>query len=728
MSTSRRDFLKRSGALVVSFGIPVDLLAQAGGPAPAQPAQTLDAWLAVAPDGRVTAFCGKVELGTGVETAIAQLVADELDVAFERVSVVMGDTERCPNQGPTVGSQSIYRAGPQIRQAAADARQTLLEMAAGRLGAAVGELTVRDGVIATPGGNRITYGELLGGKPFDAPLSKRGRLKTAAEMNVIGKPIARVDLPGKVYGTHPYIQNVRVPGMLHGRVVRPPLVGATLAGVDPSSVAGLPGNVRVVAEGNFVGVAADREEQAIAAARTLKVNWKNGTELPEPAALPAAIKAAPAMERAVQANGDVDAALATAAKTLSAEYFVPFQMHGSIGPSCAVADVRPDGATLWSPTQSSFLTRDSVATLLRLPPDKVRLIWVEGSGCYGHNGADDVTGDAAFLSQALGKPVRVQWMRADEHGREPKGPAMVMTVRGGLDAKGYVVAWDYRVFSQNHSSRPSGAAGGNLLAGAELGLPEKINVVGADRNSKPTYSFPNDRVRLSLLNAPVLRASALRGLGSPQNTFANESFIDELAAAAGVDPIAFRLRHLKDPRAIAVLEEVAKLARWDPGPGPKGDRSSGAGRGAAFVQYDNHSGYVGMVVDVHVDRASGKVRVERVYVAHDCGLVVNPDGVRNQIEGNVVQTLSRALFEEVKFDRHAVTALDWASYPILRFSDAPEEIRIALINRPDQPSLGAGEPAAAPVFAAVANAIFDATGARLRSVPFTPERVKAALG
>ena len=723
MNRSRRDFLGRSGVLVVSFGLPIEALAQAGLP----PTQDLDAWLAIATDGHVTAFCGKVELGTGIETAIAQLVAEELEVAVGQVSLVMGDTERCPDQGPTVGSRTLQGAGPQIRQAAADARQTLLNMAAVQLGVPVASLAAKDGVVTGPGGRRVAYAELVGGGRLDAKRATRGRLKPSALMTVIGKPIPRVDLPGKVYGTHPYIQNLVVPRMLDGRVIRSPRAGATVVAVDASSVAGLPGNVRVVGLGNFVGVVADREEQAIAAAAALQVSWQGGAELPGAEALPVVLKAAPATERVAQANGDVEAALATAARTASAEYFVPFQMHASIGPSCAVADVRPDAATLWSATQSSFLTRASVATLLGLAPDQVRLIWVEGSGCYGHNGADDVTADAALLSQAVGAPVRVQWMRADEHGWEPKGPAMAITVRGGLDARGRVVAWDSRVYSPTHSSRPDGAAPGNLLAGAELGLPRSVSNVGAGRNARPAYRFANDRVRLSLLESAALRTSALRGLGSPQNTFAIESFMDELAAVAGVDPIAFRLRHLQDPRAVAVLEEVAKLARWDPRPSPQANRASGAGRGVAFVQYDNAGAYVGLVVEVRVDRASGKVRVERAYVAHDCGLIVNPDGVRNQIEGNVIQALSRALLEEVRFDRHAVTSLDWASYPILRFSEVPDEIAISLIDRRDQPSLGAGEPATAPVFAAVANAIFDATGARLRSIPFTPERVKAAL-
>jgi CO/xanthine dehydrogenase Mo-binding subunit len=723
VNRSRRDFLERSGALVVSFGLPAGALAQAGAP----PTPDLDAWLAIATDGHVTAFCGKVELGTGIETAIAQLVAEELEVAVGQVGLVMGDTERCPDQGPTVGSRTLQAAGPQIRQAAADARQTLLGMAAARLGAPVASLAAKDGVVTGPGGQRVAYAELIGGGRLGAKLATRGQVKAPAAMTVIGKPVPRVDLPAKVCGTHPYVQNLSVPRMLHGRVVRSPRAGATVAAVDASSVAGLPGNVRIVGLGNFVGVVADREEQAIAAAAALKVSWEGGAELPGVDALAAALKTAPATERVAQANGDVEAALATAARTASAEYFVPFQMHASIGPSCAVAGVRPDAATLWSATQSSFLTRASVAALLGLPADQVRLIWAEGSGCYGHNGADDVTADAALLSQAVGAPVRVQWTRAGEHGWEPKGPAMAIAVRGGLDQRGRVLAWDSRVYSATHSSRPNGAAPGNLLAGAELGLPRSVGNVGAERNARPPYRFANDRVRLSLLETSMLRSSALRGLGSPQNTFAIESFMDELAAVAGVDPIAFRLRHLQDPRGVAVLEEVAKLARWDPRRSPQADRTTGRGRGAAFVHYDNAGAYVGLVVEVRVDRASGKVRVERAYVAHDCGLIVNPDGVRNQIEGNVIQGLSRALLEEVRFDRQAVTSLDWTSYPILRFSDVPDEIGISLIDRRDQPSLGAGEPATAPVFAAVANAIFDATGARLRSVPFTAERVKAAL-
>ena len=592
--------------------------------------------------------------------------------------------------------------------------------------------SVRDGVVSGPDGKSVSYAQLIGSQKFNQKITRAAKPKAPGQLKVVGTSVPRVELPAKVFGTHVYVQNLRMPGMVHGRVIRPPMPGATLGAVDESSVKKLPGNVKVVVKGSFVGVVADREEQAIGAARALKVQWKPGPEMPPMSEIASFSRnRTPVHDRVLVETGNVDSAFAGAARSHSAQYYVPHQMHASIGPSCAIAAVGAGGATLWSPTQCSFLLRDSVATLLGLPADKVRLIWVEGSGCYGHNGADDCTADAALLSQATGKTVRVQWMRHDEHGHEPKGAAMVMEVRGGLDAEGNIVAWDYQVWSPNHSSRPVGGGGGNTLAGAEIGLPDKINVVGADRNARPTYVFPNSRITLHLMQSSVLRVSSLRGLGSPQNTFGNESFIDEMAASAGADPLAFRVRHLKDERAVAVLEAVAKLAKWDARPSPKPGRSSGTGavtgRGVAFVHYDNYSGYVGMVAQVRVDRASGRVKVERVAVAHDCGLIVNPDGLKNQIEGCIVQTLSRALMEEVKTDASRITSLDWARYPILRFSDAPDEIAIELIDRPDKQMVGAGEPAASPVMAAVANAIFDATGVRLRSVPFSPERVKAAL-
>jgi len=722
---TRRRFLGTGGALVVAFGLP----SPARGQAPAAP-PSLDAWLAVGADGTVTVFCGKVELGTGVETALAQIVAEELDVPLARVTMVLGDTWRTPNQGLTVGSKTIQQGGPRLRQAAAAARQTLLELASPRLGVDADRLVVRDGIVAVEGApaRRISYGELIGGRRFNRDVPAGVALKTPDRYRVVGTAAPRVDIPAKVRGAYVYVQNVRVPGMLHGRVVRPPAVGATLAGVDEASLRGIPG-ARVVTRGNFVGVVAEREELAIRAARELRVTWNDGAGLPEAGDLYEAIRTRPTTDRVVRNKGDVAAALAGAADVRRATYQTPFQMHASIGPSCAVADVKPGQVTIWSGTQGAWGLRDAIAQLLGVPREGVRVIWVEASGCYGHNGADDAAADAALLSQAVGRPVRVQWMRHDEHGWEPKGPAMVIDVRAALDVAGAVVAWDYAVRTPTHSTRPGGE-GGNLLAGQLAGLRPRTGLTGGDRNADHPYVFPNDRVVVRWQATSLVRPSALRGLGAPQNTYANESFMDELAAAAHADPVEFRLRHLTDPRATAVIEAVAKLARWTPraSPAPRADGDGVArGRGIAYARYENQNAYVAVVTEVAVSRQSGAVRVARVWVAHDCGLVINPDGVRNQIEGNVVQTISRALKEEVGFDRRGVTSLDWSSYPILTFSEVPETVEIALIDRPEQPAVGAGEPAACPVPAAIANAIFDATGARVRTMPFTPERVRKAL-
>ncbi len=734
---SRRTFLKGTGALIVAFGLPVELRAQTGN-SPAKfggplPPREIDSWLVIAQDGSVTVQSGKVELGTGVSTALRQIVAEELDFPFERIIWVQADTTRTVDQRPTTGSETIKAGGAQMRQAAAEARQVLLELASTRLGAPVEQLVVSNGVISVKGdpSKRVSYGELIGGKRFYREVTGRVKPKSPKSYRLVGTPVKRVDIPGKVTGTYTYIQDVRLPGMLHGRVVRPAGVGATLISVDQDSVRNVPGVVQVVRKGNFVGVVAESEEQAIRAARELKVAWQEPSNLPETKDLHEMLRKTPSTPRELAKSGDVEAALASATKLLKATYRWPFQSHGSIGPSCGVADVRNGGATIWSGTQGAHQLRPTIAQLLGLSPENVRVIFVEASGCYGHNGADDAAADAALLSQAVGKPVRVQWMRHDEHGWEPKGPAMVMDVRAGLDAQGNVVAWDYAVWTPTHNSRPSGQAA-SLLAGQLAGAPWGRTVqAGGDRNAKHTYRFENDRVIVHWLNTSPLRPSALRGLGAPQNTFANESFMDELAVAAGADPIDFRLRHLTDPRSRAVLEAVAKRANWKSGPSPQkvaGHQGLAIGRGVSFVRYRTTDAYVSAIAEVEVNRANGQVRVTRVTVAHDCGLIINPDGLANQIEGNVIQAISRTLKEEVKFDRSRVTSLDWNSYPILTFPEVPDDIEIELINRPDQPAMGAGEPTTCAIPAAIANAIFDATGVRLRTIPFTPERVKAALG
>jgi len=690
----------------------------------------LDDWLAIEPDGTVTAFSGKVELGTGVRTALAQIVAEELDVPFERVRMVMGDTARTPNEGYTAGSMTVHTSGAALRQAAAEARCVLLGMAAERLDAELDELVVREGTVAVSHDpeRKTTYAELMGGKPFNRQVTGSASVKRPEEYHIVGASVPRADILPKVTGQASFIHDVQVPGMLHARLVRPPSVGAQLVSIDEDSVKDVPGLVKVVQRGNFVGVVAEREEQAILAARRLKVEWHETPAWPRMEDLYTFLRAQPVSDTVLADEGNAQAALEQAAQQLQATYYQPYHAHASIGPSCAVADVREDQITLWGSTSGPHPLLGALAQLLDVPVEKVHLIHVEGAGSYGQSGADDVAADAAILSQAVGRPVRVQWSREDEFVWEPKGPAAVMEVRGGLDAQGQVVAWDYQVWSPTHVARPRFA--GQLLTAQLLSgqaAPASRYTFGAERNARTNYAFSNQRVTLHGLANTPLRVSAFRSLGGAENTFANESFMDELAAAARVDAVEFRLRYLADPRAREVLNAAAEKANWDARPSPRVQKSSLAdGRGVAFARYENDQAIVACIAQVQVDTASGAVRVQRMVVAHDCGLIINPDGLRNQIEGNLVQSLSRALKEEVKFDELRVTSVDWQSYPILTFSEVPE-VELVLINRPDQPALGAGEPSTITTAAAVANAIFDATGVRVRRIPFTPERIRAAL-
>ncbi|HEX8943532.1 MAG TPA: molybdopterin cofactor-binding domain-containing protein [Gemmatimonadaceae bacterium] len=723
---SRRDFIKDTGVLIVGFSLSRYRVAGATAErlATLAPSATqLDSWLVVAADGSITVFSGKVELGTGVSTALRQIVADELDAPFDRITWVQGDSDHTVDQGSTVGSQSVKRGGAQLRQAAAEARAALLEMASAKLGVAADSLVVANGVISVRGGAKsATFADLIGGKRFERTVTGKAPTKRPADYTVVGKPIPRVELPAKMTGRHVYVHDVRVDGMVHGRVVRPASIGAKLRSVDDTALSGIPG-ARVVRKGDWLAVVADREDDAIRAARALKATWSTSETLPPIADLHETLMKIPATDRVVTDAGDVPASFERASKRLEARYTWPFQMHASIGPSCAVADVKRDSATIWSSTQGAHALKAALSQLIGIPSDGVHVIWTEGSGCYGHNGSDDASADAALLSQMVGKPVRVQWSRADEHGWEPKGVAMVMDVSAGLDAAGRIVGWDYAVWTPTHSSRPGGGPGGgaNFVAAQLTGAtPASRPSLGGDRNSRHTYSIPSTRVVAHLLQSAPLRTSSFRGLGSPQNSFANESFMDELAVAAGADPVEFRLRHLADPRAIAVVQAVARLAKWEPRAAISknaNDTGPAHGRGMAFVQYEGTEAYVAAIVDVEVDRGAHAVRVARAYVAHDCGLIVNPDGLRNQIEGNVIQGISRTLRESVAFDRSRVTSLDWRSYPILTFAAVPESIDIELIDHPEVPSVGAGEAATSPIPAAIANGIFDATGQRLRDVP-----------
>jgi nicotinate dehydrogenase subunit B len=690
----------------------------------------LDDWIAIEADGTITAFSGKVELGTGTRTALAQIVAEELDVPFERVHMVMGDTARTPDEGITAGSMTIIGSGGALRDAAAEARLALLEMASEKLDAGVDELVVQDGVISVSHhpDRQITYAELMGGQKFNRTVSGQAPQKRPADYRIVGQPTHRVDIPLKFTAQPSFVQDFRLPGMLHGRVVRPPSPSASFVSLDEASVRDVPGLIKVFQSGNFVGVVAEREEQAILAAKNLKVEWRETPSMPSMEDLYHYLQAQPTQDNVLIDRGGVEAALGKAERQVSAVYDQPYHAHASIGPSCAVADVQEGQITIWCSTPGPYPLRGALAQLAGLPEEKVRIIHMEGAGSYGQNGADDVTADALVLSQAVGKPVRVQWSREDEFVWEPKAPAMVMQVRAGLDRQGNVVAWDYEVWSPSHVARARYA--GQLVAAQLLSgqpAPAARFSMGAERNAPTNYAFPLQRVTVHYITRTPLRASSFRSLGGAENTFANESFIDELAAIAEVDALEYRLRYLNDQRAREVLQAAAAKAGWEKHPAPSGAKGDLVeGRGLAFARYENDQAIVATVAQVQVDRRSGAVRVQRVVVAHDCGLIINPDGLKNQIEGNVVQSLSRALKEEVKFNEYRITSVDWESYPILKFSEVPE-IEVVLINRPDQPALGAGEPATVTTAAAVANAIYDASGARLRQIPFTPERVLAAL-
>jgi len=738
-SISRRDLLKAGGALVVSFAFAVGPRRSEGRGAAQTPASSgnaarpldpgeVDGLLAIHADGSVTLYTSKVDVGTGLRIALAQMAAEELGVAPTRVSVVEGDTSLCPDQGGTGGSTGLTRGGTEIRAAAATARRALLELGAAQLNRPAAGLTITDGEVRPlTGGAGVGIGTLIGDRRFALKVDAKAPLTPAARHTSIGKPLLRPDVPDKCTGRHVYVQDFTLPGMLHGRIIRPPAIGATLVSVDESSLRGIP-DTRVVRIESFLAVVAKDEWAAVRAAAALKATWTNWEGLPGHQGLDRYSRAA-ALERdqSIVNRGDAPAAMRGAAKTLSATYFWPFQSHASLGPSCAVADVRADGnTTVWCASQGIHGLRTNLAKVFGLPPEKMRVIFLDGSGSYGTNGGDHVAADALLLSKTVGQPVRVQWMRHDEHGWDPKGPQQLLDVRAGLDAAGRIVAWETEMWV------PNAAPGARALVAADAARISQEHGTGSGaitQNGDPPYDTDHVRVVAHMIKETPLQLSNLRAPGKIANVFAVEAFTDELAAAAGVDPVEFRMKRLTDPRALEAIGRTASAFRWEPRTSPNPRARQGnllVGRGIAYMRYKQAENYVAMAMEVAVDPASGIIQVRRVTCAHDCGLIVNPDGLRNQVEGCIAQTLSRTLHEEVTFDRSHVTSIDWASYPILKFPEVPA-IDVILINRPDQPLLGAGEAATAPVAAAVANAVFDATGVRLRTAPFTPERVKATL-
>jgi nicotinate dehydrogenase subunit B len=771
---SRRDFLKRSGAIVVTFGV-ADAFGVPGaspgrlrGAAAAQgingrSTAALDGWIAIMADGSVTAYTGKCELGQGLFTAQVQLIAEELAVPMSRVRLVQCDTSMTPDQGTTSGAQS-HPANfnhANLALAGATAREALVRMAAERLLVPVDQLAVADGAVfvrAAPT-RRIAYGDLVGGRRFGINLSPTATRRSPSEWTVLGTPVPRIDMPAMVTAQLEYVHHVRVPGMLHGRVVRPPVVGATLVRVDEASVTGMPGVVKVVIKGNFVGVVAQKPWQAVQAAAKLQVTWTPGTGLPPQRTFYEHVRRqTPSRDTLLLDSGTVDAALSGAARVVRATYLHPYHMHGSVGTSCAVADVQTGRATIWSATQAVYPLRDTTAILLGLEPGQVRVVFTRGSGCYGINGADTVSYDAALLSQAVGRPVRVQLSRQDEMAWENFGMAFVIDQRAGVDAKGDLVAWDYEGWSPALGGRPGYDRPGNVVTGSLVGM---VPAAFAPRSPAPT---PTQALDNGFNTAPsyvagsvgtVSRGSVSRGTGtvraervlshrlpSPfftgplraperfQNTFAHECFMDEIAATVGADPVEYRLRHLRDPRLSGVVKAAASAAKWDARPSPRPNRRPTgvvSGRGIGCVLYEGDNGYVAIVAEVNVDQTTGVITVARLVGAQDCGPISNPNGVLNQFEGGALHGVSRALYEEVTWDDRRVTSVDWRGYKTFPVGTKVPAIECVLIDQPNAEANGAGETAITATAAAIGNAVFDATGTRLREIPFTPARVKAAL-
>jgi len=732
---SRRDVLKAGSAMVVAFSLVGASRSSAGEDPVAKPVDLdqVDSFLSIDDKGAVTLFTGKVDLGTGIRIGLQQIVAEELDVPLAVMSTVEGDTALTPDQGPTYGSQSIQIAGATIRQAAATARSALLDQAAQRLAAAKTDLTVADGLVSAPDGRRVSYAELIGGKSFSLKLDPLAAPKNPSLYKVVGKPIPRRDIPEKLTGRFTYVHDFRRPGMLHGSVIRPPALGADLETVDENSVKNIPGYLRIVRDGNFLGVVTETEWAAVRVARELKTTWSKSATLPEQDRLWDHVRATRVIKDDVTSNvGDSEGALAKAKTRISATYDFAMHTHGSIGPSCAISEFKDGKLTCWTASQATHNLRKQLALMLSLPLESVRCIYVEGAGCYGRNGHEDAAADSALLAQVAGRPVRVQWSRADEHGWDPKGAPTLIDLKAGFDERGNITVWQSDFFI------PQGAAGNVDLIAATLSGKPRDNLIspgGITGDSAIPYQFPNVKTVCRRLETTPLRPSWIRTPGRMQNTFGNECFVDELAAALKEDPLEFRLKHIDatDRRGRELLERLRDIAAWKQGPAHSKPRASGIltssilkGRGISYVKYELVRTYVGIVADVEVDIGLGDVRVTKVFVVHDCGQIINPNGVRAQIEGSVIQTVSRVLKEEVMFDRGMVTSLDWATYPILRFPELPELV-IDLIDRPTEKPWGAGEPSAAVVPSAISNAIYDASGARLRSVPFKRAKVKAAL-
>ena len=769
-ATSRRNFLKSAGLLVVSFSAtgarPLIPAASAQAPAAAAGPYTdpdfrqLDSWIVIHEDSSATFYVGKTDLGQGTGTAFRQIMSDELDIAYDKTSVIMGRTDLTVDQGGSGGSDAIQRDGWPMRRVAAEARRVLLELASTQFGVTAGQLAVSEGVITVKAdpSRKATYGELIGSKRFNVTLTGdninaaagAAKVKAVQDLKIVGQSLERYDIPPKVDGSLKWAVDVKLPGMLHARNVKPPVAGAKLTSVDESSVRDLPGFVKVVSKGNYVAVVCEREEQAITAARQLKVNWKKPAKPSFPASedlFEYMRSATPTSGPKQDVAGDPDAALASAVKVVEAEYDFPFQGHTAIGPAHATADPSNGQMTIYSNDMKAYGLRRGVAEFLKMPLDQVRVIWMDGPQGYGRTAADDAGFEAAFLAKEVGRPVRMQWMRDEETAWDTKGPAYAFKLRGGLDAQGNLTAWEYNATAADYNhvgyNEPD-----TVLIAQLAGMGRSTPSSGRSSTPSDKYAIPSRRTSTQVVSLPLvfetpLRTGNLRDPDGPQVTFASESFIDELAAEAKADPVEFRLRLLtastadddgvKRARSIAVVKAAAEAYGWEtrPSPKPPGTGSILTGRGIAYA-YRSQT-VAAQIAEVEVDRQTGHVWVKRLVCAHDCGLVVNPEGLRRTVEGAMLHSLSRALHEEVKFNTEMVESVDWNSYPTLTHADTPAKIDVVMVNgdpkpnRPDLPPYGAGETACKPTIAAVANAIYDATGVRMRRVPFRDARVLAAL-
>lgn len=732
---SRRDFLRSGGAVIVGLSLGANLpewaraqdsrVSPAGRPLDAR---EVDSFLAFHADGSVTIYTSKVDVGTGLRIAMSQMAAEELGIPVARVSIVEGDTALTPNHGGTGGSSGVPRGAVEVRQAAATARQFILRLGANQLNRPASELTIVNGQVGPlSGGLGVSVAGLVGDKQLSVPVDPNAPLRLPADYSVVGKPILRPEVPAKCTARHVYVQDFKLDGMLHARIIRPSAIGGRLLSVDESSIRGIP-EVQVIAIESFLSVVARDEWAAVRAARELKANWTDPQALPSSDGLDRFVRQTALDHDEVLVNrGNSAGALPTAAKRLTATYWWPCQSHASLGPSCAVADVHSDSATVWTSTQGTYGLRANLAKVFGMPEEKIRVIYLDGSGSYGGNGNDDAAADAFLISKKLGKPVRVQWMRHDEHGWDPKGPPQLLELRGGTDSQGRIVAWETEMWL------PMNIPGNRPLLGVDAAGISQSHGQGAglmSQNGDPPYEVANLRVVSHWIRQTPLRPSNLRAPGKIANVFAVESFADELAAAEGVDAVEFRLRGLSDPRAIEAIRRTVEMIDWQTRPSPNPHASEGhllVGRGLAYARYKQTENYVAIAMNIAVNPSTGEIDVRHISCSHDGGLIVNPDGLRNQIEGSIVQTLSRTLHEEVQFDRSRVISVDWKTYPILTFPELPS-IQVKLLDHPELPPYGAGEASSAPVAAALANSFFDATGVRLRSVPFTRERVKAALG